>query len=124
MPHGVFEYKVMPFGLRNDPAVFQRMIDDALGELVGICCVAYMDNILVFSPTLEQHNLDVKKVLRALANHKLHLKPSKCEFYCNEVSFLGNLVLKDGHAICPDKLQAIKQWGIPRNTTELSLPLL
>ena len=78
-----------------------------------------MDDILVFSPTREQHTLDVKKVLRALANHKLHLKPSKCEFYRNEVSFLGNLVLKDGHAICPDKLQAIKQWGIPCNTTEL-----
>ena len=95
------------------------MIDDALGGLVGIFRVAYMDDILVFSPTREQHTLDVKKVLRALANHKLHLKPSKWKLYCNEVSFLGNLVLKDGHDICPDKLQAIKQWGVSCNTTEI-----
>ena len=118
-PRGVFEYKVMPFGLRNAPAVFQRMIDTVLGMLVGVCCVAYMDDILVFSPSREQHTKDFVKVLSALSRHNLKLKPSKCEFYKDQVSFLGNLILKDGHAVCPDKLRAIKEWGVPRTTTKL-----
>ena len=116
---GVFEYKVMPFGLRNAPAVFQRMIDQVLGNLVGLCCVAYMDDILVFSKSHHQHSKDLQKVLHALSNAKLYLKASKCKFYKDEVTFLGNLVLKDGHAVCPDKKKAIKEWGVPRTTTEL-----
>ena len=101
-PKGIFEYKVMPFGLRNAPAVFQRMIDQVLGSLVGICCIAYMDDILVFSPTRKQHVKDVCKVMAALSEAQLHLKPSKCEFFKSEVSFLGNLVLKEGQVILPD----------------------
>ena len=66
-PKGIFEYKVMPFGLRNAPAVFQRMIDQVLGCLIGVCCVAYMDDILVFSRLKEQHTADVRKVLAALS---------------------------------------------------------
>ena len=84
------------------------MIDDVLGKLVGVFCVAYMDDILVFSPTCEQHTLDVKKVLTALSIHKLHLKPSKCDSFRDEVLFLGSLVLKDDHSICPGKLRSIK----------------
>ena len=118
-PKGIFEYKVMPFGLRNAPAVFQRMINQVLGCLIGVCCVAYMDDILVFSRSKEQHTADVCKVLAALSKAWLHLKLSKCEFYKEEVSFLGNLVLKDGHSICLEKLKAIKEWGVPCTTTEL-----
>ena len=65
---GVFEYTTMPFGLKNAPAVFQRMIDDTLGSLLGGCCVAYRDNILVFSPLEEQHKLDLDKELLALSS--------------------------------------------------------
>lgn len=60
-PKGIFEYKVMPFGLRNAPAVFQRMIDQVLGCLIGVCCVAYMDDILVFSCLKEQHTADTAR---------------------------------------------------------------
>ena len=78
-----------------------------------------MDDILGFSRSKEQHTADVCKVLAAISKAWLHLKLSKCKFYKEEVSFLGNLVLKDGHAICPDKLKAIKEWGVPCTTTEL-----
>ena len=72
-----------------------------------------------FSPSLKKHTADTCKVFAALSKAWLHLKLSKCKFYKEEVSFLGNLVLKDGHAICLDKLKAIKEWGVPCTTTEL-----
>ena len=61
---GIFEYKVMPFGLRNAPSVFQRIIDNTLVGLVGICCVAYLDDILVFSPDVYSHKQDLFKFFR------------------------------------------------------------
>ena len=78
-----------------------------------------MENILVLPKSCHQHTKNLRKVLHALSNAKLYLKASKCEFYKDEVTFLGNLVLKDGHAVCPDKKKAIKEWGVPRTTTEL-----
>ena len=78
-----------------------------------------MNDILVFSPSREQHTKDIAKVLSALSSNNLKLKPSKCEFYKDQVLFLGNLILKDGHDVCPDKLRAIKEWGVPRTTTKL-----
>lgn len=76
MSQGVFEYKVMHFGLQNAPAVFQRMIDHVLGYLVGSCCVAYMDDIMLFSKDRNQHTANIKKVLAALATSNLRLNPS------------------------------------------------
>ena len=70
-----------------------------------------MDDILVFSPTCDQHTEDVQKVMEAFSKAHPFLNPSKCEFYKSEVSFLGNLVLKDGHTIFPEKLKAICEWG-------------
>ena len=109
----------MPFRLKNAPAVFQRMIDDTLGSLLGSCCIAYMDNILVFSPSEEQHKLDLEKVLLALSSRSLVLKRSKCEFFKKKVTFLGSINFENGHAACPDKLAAIVNWKHPENQTEL-----
>ena len=75
-PNGILEYKAMPVGLRNAPAVFQRMINQVLGCSIGVCCVAYMDDILVFSCSKEHHTADVRKVLAALSKVWLHLKLS------------------------------------------------
>ena len=99
----------MPFGLCNAPAVFHQMIDTVLRMLVGVCCVVYMDDILVFSPSCEQHTKVIAKVLFALSSNGFKLKPSKCEFYKDQVSFMGNIILKNGHTVCPDKLRAIKE---------------
>lgn len=116
---GVYEYKVMPFGLRNAPAVFQRMISSILGNQIGICCLAYMDDILVFSQNRDNHIRDVKSVLETLQENDLRLKLSKCEFFKDSVTFLGNIIFKDGHCICPDKLQAIRDHSRPTNTTQV-----
>ena len=109
----------MPFGLKNAPAVFQRMIDNTLGPLLGSCCIAYMDNILVFSPSEDQHKINLEKVLTALSSRSLVLKRSKCEFFKKKVTFLGSIIFDNGHAACPDKLAAIVNWKRPENRTKL-----
>ena len=95
------------------------MIDNTLGSLVGTCCIAYLDNILVFSPSVEQHHKDLKSVFKALHSRSLKLKMSKCEFFKEQVSFLGNIIFCNGQAACPDKVAAVVNWKVPSNRTEL-----
>lgn len=116
---GVFEYTTMSFGLKNVPLVFQRMIDNTLGSLVGSCCIAYLDNIIVFSPLVEQHKEDLKKAFEALNAQNLHLKPSKCEFFKNKISFLGNIIFENGQEACPDKIKDVLDWKTPSTRSEL-----
>ena len=83
------------------------MIDDTLVGLTGTCYIAYMDDILVFSKDHATHKSDLLKVLNALSTRKLNLKISKYELFKSKVTFLGGIILGNGHAVCPDKLQAM-----------------
>ena len=109
----------MPFGLKNAPATFQQMIDSILGNLIGKCCVAYLNDVLIFSPDESSHKEDVVCILECLQQANLFLKESKCEFFKSEVTFLGNVIFRDGHAICPDKIAAILSWPKPKTFTNL-----
>ena len=111
----MFQYKVMPFGLKNAPAIFQRMIDMVLGSLIGKCCVTYLDDILIFSPNKAQHELDLLSIFNCLNKFNLKLKISKCEFYKSELKFLGNIILKKGISICPDRTLVITKFVSPKN---------
>ena len=85
MRYGLYESLVMPFGLTNPPADFQRFINDVLHPFLDAFCTAYLDDILIYSETLEEHQAYGKKVLQALSKVGLHLKPEKCKFYKTEV---------------------------------------
>ena len=85
---GCFQFKVMPFGLKNAPAIFQRVIEEALGDLRFTCAVAYIDDILIHSPDAESHAKDLVAVVAALHKANLFVKLSKCEFFRSEVMFL------------------------------------
>lgn len=104
----------MPFGLKNAPTVFQCMIDTVL-ESVSYCTEKFVDDILVYSTNEEQRKKDLIAVFECLQKANLFLKPSKCKFFREEVSFLGNLVLKDGYAVLPDKALAISSWPTPQS---------
>lgn len=117
--NGVFKYKVIPFSLQNAPAVFQKMINQVLVDLLGSCFVSYMYEILLFSKDRNQHTTDIKHVLNALASSDLLLKPSKCELYQEEVAFLGKFILRNGHNIFPDNIKAILDFDTSRSTTEV-----
>ena len=116
---GLFEYVVMPFGLTNAPATFQRLMDVVLAGLKWQCCLVYLDDIIVYSPTFEQHLCDLNKVLLALAAAKLTLKASKCNFCRREMKFLGHLITPDGIKPDPDLTSTVTQFVQPKKLKDV-----
>ncbi|KAI0993106.1 hypothetical protein K3495_g15078, partial [Podosphaera aphanis] len=116
---GLFEYKVMPFGLANAPSSFQNYINDTLKGYLDEFCTAYVDDILIFSQTLEEHVVHVKKVLHRLGKAGLQIDIKKCEFHVQSVKFLGLIITTDGIKMDPVKLKAIEEWKTPTNTKEI-----
>nr|AAG24792.1 pol protein [Colletotrichum gloeosporioides] len=116
---GHFEYLVMPFGLTNAPATFQNMINQVLRKFVDIFVVVYLDDILIFSPTLKQHKEHVHLVLQALQNAKLLVEPEKSKFHAQEVEYLG-FTITPGHIhMSKDKVRSIQEWPTPTNLKEV-----
>ena len=117
--YSLFEYLVMPFGLTNTPAQFQAHMQSIFGDLLDISVVIYLDDILIFSKTIEEHRQVVREVLLRLKRNGLFLKASKCEFHHNSVEFLGMIVSAQGLTMCEDKVHVIKEWPIPKNVKEV-----
>jgi len=90
--YGLYEYYVMPFGLTNAPASFQRRMNKMLSEYLDIFCVAYLDDILIFSQNLEDHRRHVRTILRQVEETGLTVKASKCEFHTTEIKYLGYVI--------------------------------
>lgn len=116
---GHYEYLVMPFGLTNAPATFQAYINNVLREYIDVFVCVYIDDILIYSRTLEQHVEHVRKVLRALKKHNLRLKPSKSEFHVQRTKFVGCVVSPDGIEVDPDKIKKVEDWPEPLNTKDV-----
>lgn len=119
--YGHFEYLVMPFGLTNAPATFQAYINRALADVVDIFCVVYLDDILIFSDSLEAHWGHVKQVLERLRHHNLYVKLSKCTFASSEVEFLGFLVNTQGIKMDPERIRTIAEWPTPRTFRDVQV---
>lgn len=88
-PWGTFEYLVMPFGLTNAPAVLQNLVNDVLRDFLNSFVFIYLDNILIFSKNLQEHQVHVRVVLQRLLENRLYVKAEKCEFHAPSVTFLG-----------------------------------
>ena len=108
--YGHFEYMVMPFGLTNAPATFQGYINQALRGLVDDFCIVYLDDILIFSKTREEHTQHLQHVCQRLREHELYGKPSKCDFYQKEMEFLGFIINAEGVQMDPRRVQTISEW--------------
>lgn len=117
--HGHYEYLRMPFGLKNAPATFQRVMDNVLRDLVGKVCLVFFDDILIYSTSLEEHLLNLRKVFEALRKFNLKIQLDKSEFLRKEVAFLGHIVTPEGVKPNPDKIEVIKKWPLPSNEKEL-----
>jgi hypothetical protein len=116
---GHFEPLVVQFGLVNAPASFQRFIDYVFLDFLGVFVIAYLDDILIFSSTFEEHVKHVKQVLARIKEHKLVLKHSKCHFHQLSVTFLGHIVSGDGIKMDPAKLRSIKTFPVPVNVSQV-----
>lgn len=116
---GLFEYTVMPFGLTNAPGIFQGFIQDTLRNLLDVVCVVYIDDILIFSRTPEEHEHHVKLVLNRLHEAGLFANAKKCAFEQSEVEYLGYLLSSDGIKMHPRKLETIADWPTPASVKDV-----
>ena len=117
--YGSFEFMVMHYGLTNAPASFQRFMNDIFKDLLDICVVVYLDDILIFSKDPSLHAQHVQEVLRRLCKHDLYAKIDKCEFSVNTTEFLGFVISPDSLRMSEMKVQAIKDWPKPRKVKEV-----
>ncbi|KAG5727064.1 hypothetical protein E4T56_gene20328 [Termitomyces sp. T112] len=118
--YGQFEFLVMQFGLRNAPAVFQRMVNDLFHDLVDVYMVLYLDDIIIFSENPAQHDAHVREVLRRLREADLFLKPEKCRFRTTEVDYLGLKISPGRVGMDPVKVDSITSWPVLRNLHQVN----
>lgn len=117
--HGHYEFRVMPFGLTNAPATFQCTMNSVLAPFLRKFAMVFIDDILIYSATIEDHLTHLRLVLTALKQHQFFLKQSKCSFAKTELSYLGHIITAAGVATDPSKVSAMLQWPVPTNFTEL-----
>ncbi|GJP40371.1 hypothetical protein CLOM_g24641 [Closterium sp. NIES-68] len=117
--YGSYEYTVMPFGLTNTSSTFQPTMNGVFRDLLDKCVIIYLDDILIYSKTREQHLKDLDAVFQRLQQHRLITKGSKCEFLKQELEFLGYVISREGIRIDPKKLRAIQEWKPPTNLQQL-----
>ncbi len=117
--YGQYEYLVMPFGLTNAPAVFQRLMQEVLRKEIGEFAVVYLDDILIYSKTEEEHIQHVSTILERLQNNGLYAKLEKCEFHVKETLFLGVILSPDGLQMDPAKVEAVQSWEAPKTVKGL-----
>uniref|UniRef100_A0A4W5KD89 ribonuclease H n=1 Tax=Hucho hucho TaxID=62062 RepID=A0A4W5KD89_9TELE len=116
---GHYEYLVMPYGLKNAPAVFQSFVDEILRDLHGQGVVVYIDDILIYSATRAAHVSLVRKVLERLLEHDLYVKAEKCVFSKQAVSFLGYRISTSGVVMECDRITAVRNWPTPTTVKEV-----
>nr|GEY10076.1 RNA-directed DNA polymerase homolog [Tanacetum cinerariifolium] len=113
-----YEFLVMPFGLTNAPAVFMDLMNRIFHEFLDKFVIVFIDDILVFSKSKEEHEDHIRTVLQTLRQEKLYAKFSMCEFWLSSVAFLGHIVSAKGITMDPVKVEAITKWPRPTSMTE------
>ncbi|XP_048515544.1 uncharacterized protein LOC125502056 [Athalia rosae] len=114
-PFGHYQFERMPFGLKNAPATFQRLMDRVLTGLQGIEMFVYLDDIVIYASSLHEHTRKFNLLIDRLRSANLKLQPDKCEFLRKEVNYLGHIISEEGLKPDPKKLDAVKNFPIPKN---------
>ena len=117
--YGLYKFTTMPFGLSNAAATFQRLMEIALSDLQWSACLIYLDDVIIYSQTFEEHVKRIKLVLGCIAQAGLKLEPKKCHLFKKEVTFLGHKLLSRSVLPNPDNVQKLLDWPVPRNVTEV-----
>jgi hypothetical protein len=111
----------MPFGLTNAPAQFQAYINQALAGLTDVSCIVYLDDILVFSRTEEEHVTHVKEVLQRLREYSLYVNLKKCKWHTDSTEYLGYVITPEGVTINPERVKTIQEWPTPATVREIQV---
>lgn len=117
--NGHYEFSRMPFGLKNAPSTFQRVMDNILQGIQNEKCLVYLDDIIIFSVSLQEHVENLKSVFDRLRKYNFKIQLDKSEFLQREVAFLGHIITPEGVRPNPDKIHAIKNYPLPKSETEI-----
>uniref|UniRef100_A0A151UIE5 Retrovirus-related Pol polyprotein from transposon 17.6 n=1 Tax=Cajanus cajan TaxID=3821 RepID=A0A151UIE5_CAJCA len=117
--YGHYEYLVMPFGVTNAPSIFMDYMNQIFHPYLDKFVVVFIDDILVYSKTKKEHEEHLKVVLQTLRRRQLYAKLSKCDFWLEEVSFLGHLISSGGIEVDPSKVEAVLKWEAPKSVIEI-----
>jgi len=117
--YGHFEYTVLPFGLTNAPATFQAYLYRALAGFLDTFCIAYMDDILVFSNSATEHAQHLRLVFERLQEYQLYANQKKCHFFQKELKFLGFIMGRYGIRMDPERIKSIQEWPIPKSYKDI-----
>lgn len=116
---GHYQFRVMPFGLTNAPTTFQCLMNEVLAPFLRKFIMVFLDDILVYSPTLSEHLQHLTLVLDKLREHKLYMKQSKCSFAQTSLEYLGHIISVEGVSTDPNKTEAMLKWPVPVTVSEL-----
>jgi hypothetical protein len=117
--YGRYEFTVMPFGLTNTPAFFMNLMNKVFMEELDKFVIVFIDDILIYSKSREDHEHHLWIVLKRLRAHQLYAKLSKCEFWLEKIAFLGHILTAEGIEVDPSKVEAVSKWKQPSNVTEV-----
>ena len=118
-PLGAYEWCVMPMGLRNSPPNHQRRVMTTLRKHIGVICHVYMDDIIIWSQSLEEHEEHVRIILQTLRDAALYINKKKTHLFCYETSFLGHIISQKGIEADPSKVEKILDWPVPTNLKQV-----
>ena len=117
--YGQFEFTVMSFGLTNAPAYFMNLMNKVFMDELDKFVVVFIDDILIYSKSIQEHEQHLRVVLEKLRVHRLYAKFSKCEFWLEKVAFLGHILTAKGVAVDSEKVEAVSNWQPPTNVSEI-----
>jgi hypothetical protein len=113
--YGHYKFTVVPFGLSNTPVVFMCLMNGVFRDYLDKFVIVFLDEILVYSKSEEEHEQHMRMVLQVLREHQLYAKLRKCLFYRRQIHYLGHIISEEGIIVDPEKVEAIREWSAPRN---------
>jgi hypothetical protein len=116
---GHYQFTKLPFGVNNGPATYQRCIDFILTGLIGIDCLAYLDDLICYSATIEEHAEKLERIFQRLEQANFKIQPSKCVSATDTVEYLGHIVTKEGVKPDPKKIRAVEDFPTPRTVRDI-----